>query len=867
MIDEHLTAGGYDLRVDSVGGQGTYTVTTMLMPAATPFQPIPTRGFGLFSIVAGDFNGDGSPDLAVTNGYNQISVLVGNGDGTFRPAVPYAVGSTPSAIVAGDFTGNGHLDLAVANSQSDTVSVLLGNGDGTFQPQVTYEVGYGPDSIVAGDFTGDGHLDLAVAGGGTYPNYYGTVSVLLGNGDGTFQPQTTDAVGPSPIAIVTGDFNGDGHTDLAVVNSNASNAPPTGTVSVLLGNGDGTFQPQVTYAVGSSPNAIVAGDFAGNGRTDLAVTNYGDNSVSVLLGNGDGTFQPQVTYAVGLSPNSIITGDFKGDGHLDLAVAHVDVGVEVLLGNGDGTFQPAQTVMGGFCFDLVAGDFNGDGRTDLVVTSSPPYPVGIGLRVLLGNGDGTFQAPAENFVGSLPDSIVSGDFNGDGRLDLAVADAGGEVSVLLGNGDGTFQPAAQYAVGLSPSAIVTGDFNGDGRLDLAVANSGDNTVSVLLGNGDGTFQPQVTYAVGAAPVSIVAGDFTGNGRLDLAVVNSGTFPNYYGTVSVLLGNGDGTFQPQVKYPVGSAPWSIVAGDFNGDGRLDLAVANQFDNTVSVLLGNGNGTFRPQMTYAVGAQPFGIAAGNFTDDGHLDLAVANGNVFGSGAGTVSVLLGSGDGTFQPQVTYAVGQLPYGIVAGDFTGDGHVDLAVANAGDETVSVLLGNGDGTFHPQVAYTVGVYPTAIVTSDLTGDGHPDLAVTNLEGNTVSVLLGNGDGTFADPSQFATTPRSTPLVADVNGDGTDDVLVVDGHGNILYRQGIPGQPGSFEPPVTINPNNPSRDITWLPKTDQGPVLASVDAHDDAISLYAYRDGQFVRLIGSLPTGRLPAQIIGASSSATDWTTW
>ena len=229
--------------------------------------------------------------------------------------------------------------------------------------------------------------------------------------------------------------------------------------------------------------------------------------------------------------------------------------------------------------------------------------------------------------------------------------------------------------------------------------------------------------------------------------------------------------------------------------------------------------------------------------------------------MSILLGNGDGTFQNQGTYPVGSYPIALVTGDFNGDGRTDLAVANSYDNDVSILLGNGDGTFQNQVTYKVGSSPDALVTGDFNGDGRTDLAVANSGSNDVSILLGNGDGTFTDPGQFATTPHSTPLVADVNGDGTDDVLVVDGAGNILYRQGIPGQPGTFEPPVTINPGFPSRDIA-LVTTRGGPVLASVDARDDAVSLYTWRDGRW--WIGSLTTGHLPAQIIGADLNGNGW---
>jgi hypothetical protein len=382
--------------------------------------------------------------------------------------------------VAGDFAGNGRTDLAIAdygNGFSNEVSVVLGNGDGTFQPPVNYAVGDGPLSIVSGDFTGDGHIDLAVADSGSSvyePSIaawvpLGDVSVLVGNGDGTFQPPVFYPVEGSPINLVSGGFTSDGRTDLAVTTWTEDGD----RVAVLLGNGDGTFQPPVYYAAGAFPRGIVAGDFTGDGRTDLAVANgAGSGYVSVLLGNGDGTFQPPVTYAAGSQP-----------------------------------------------WGIAAGDFTGDGRTDLAVTNN----YGNDVSVLLGNGDGTFL-PAVNYaVESAPRGIVAGDFTGDGRTDLAVTlDGANTVSVLLGNGDGTFQPAVQYAeLGeSSPEALVTGDFSGDGRTDLAVVDSGSATVSLYQGNGDGTFQTQATPATESAPIT--AG--TGTAASDSGINASGQSP-------------------------------------------------------------------------------------------------------------------------------------------------------------------------------------------------------------------------------------------------------------------------------------------------------------------------------------------------------
>jgi hypothetical protein len=355
-----------------------------------------------------------------------------------------------------------------------------------------------------------------------------------------------------------------------------------------------------------------------------------------------------------------------------------------------------------------------------------------------------------------PSGIAVGDFNGDGKADLAVVNFGDwNVYVLLGNGDGTFQAARSvyFAPGGGfPWSIAAGDFNRDGKLDLAVSNYGDNSLSVLLGNGDGTFQAPLTTPVGTNPAQVTVGDFNGDGKLDLAVSSVAN-----NTVAVLLGNGDGTFLPPLVAPVGANPWYFAVGDFNGDGILDLAVSDYGcpldcnsspSSTVTVLLGNGNGTFRPAPSLTVGNGPAGVAVGDFNGDGKLDLAVANLN-----DNTLSVLLGNGDGTFQPPQTFASAGMthPYFVAVGDFNRDGKPDLVVSNHLFATVSVLLSNGDGTFQPAQNFAVDNDPVYVAVSDFNGDSAPDLAVANLHTLNISVLLNN-----TGASTVAATPTFSP---------------------------------------------------------------------------------------------------------------
>jgi hypothetical protein len=866
---QNLQPGNYSLSVSAQSGSGTYQVTSEFVEADPPLVPLPV-GMAPQGMAVADLAGDGTSDLIVansgtpTNPGNTVSVLLGNGDGTFQPQQTYAVGSQPYAVTVADLTGDGKEDLIIANSDSNTVSVLLGNDDGTFQPQQTYAVGSHPNDVVVADVNGDGKLDLVVTNSRS-----NTVSVLLGNGDGTFQPQKTYAVGSVPFAVAVADFNGDGIPDLAVTNIQGD------TVSVLMGNGDGTFQAQKVLAVGVEPSAVVAADLNGDGEADLIVANTGSNNVRVLLGNGDGTFQPQQTFTVGANPVGIATAYLHGDDHLDLIVSNFGANsVSVLLGNGDGTFQTQKTFATGTEPNgVVVADFNGDGEPDVAVADQGSNT----LSILLGNGDGTFQTQTTFATGALPAAVAVADLSGKNKPDLAVANfQDNTVSVLLGEGDGTFQTQQTVAVGRNPVAVTLADVNGDGKPDLVTANRADNTVSVLLGDGDGTFQPQQTFRVGSEPSAVAAANLTGDGKPDLVVVNRGD-----NDVGVLLGNGDGTFGSQKTFAVGSGPQAVAVADLRGDGEEDLLVANSGSNTVSVLLGNGDGTFQTQKTFAVGSYPVALTVADVNGDGKPDLFVVN-----RGDNTVSVLLGNGDGTFQPQKTYAVGLYPVAVTVADLTGDGKPDLAVANFNGDTVSVLLGNGDGTFQPQQTFATGINPQAVVAADLNNDSRPDLVVANFFSGTLSVLLGDGDGTFTPAtSANGVASRNTPYLANLTGpaNGTPDSVILDRSGDILFRQGLPGAGNPFVAPVVINDTvfnaqtNEAdeilaRDLTML-RTETGWAIATADALPDpnvlatkhqfvySVSLYTYAPdpatGRLFKRTTAFTTTLLPTRIAAA----------
>jgi hypothetical protein len=556
---------------------------------------------------------------------------------------------------------------------------------------------------------------------------------------GTADLIVTGLTGLAPTATTIAQSGSAGNYTLtATVTGPGGLASPTGVVSFLdKSNGNallgtavldvGTIglnflNSLIQIPVDPSLNqySMAVGDFNGDGIPDLAVVNLGNSQVTILLGNGNGAFTPtHYTYGAGGTPYSVAVGDFNGDGNQDLAVAaYGGKSVTILLGNGDGTFTDGAYIQVpgyGNPYFVAVGDFNGDGIPDLAVTSWNTNS----LTILLGNGKGGFTPAPDSpvAVGPRPVSVAVGDFNGDGIPDVAVAGLGSSsVSILLGNGNGSFTeaPHSPLAALSFPSSVAVGDFNGDGIPDVAVAGFDGDLVTILLGNGNGTFTPvpvNISVITGIYPAySVAVGDFNGDGTPDLAVPNTGS-----DTLTILLGNGNGTFTQMANSPitVGIGPSPAVVADFNGDGIPDVAVANSGSGTVTVLLS--------QLTQASTAPVSGISPiGTGT---HQVDAIFPGDSSYSASTSSTTELTAQQGTPTVTVTLASSS-----------------ITTAQALSATVEVSGENGNPT------------PTGIVT--LTGGSYTSAATT----------LSSGSAKINVPAGSLTTGTDT-LTASYAGDG------------------------------------------------------------------------------------------------------
>jgi cysteine-rich repeat protein len=611
-------------------------------------------------VALADLDTDGDLD-AVTANYSSdnVTVLLGDGAGGFTPMTLLSTmvgsgGDGPRDLEIGDVTGDGVVDIVTSNVNSDDVSVLAGLGGGSFAPAEIYTTSVGsggdyPGALALADVSGDGLLDVITAN-----RYSDDITVLVADGAGglgnpiRFLTLDTNGGGVEPRGIAVTDVTEDGQPDVITANRSSDD------ITILPGvSGGATFDPPIVLSVvdggaGAGPWGVSVADFDGDGILDLITSNTTTDDVSILLGQGGGSFGPATAYEsragyTGEYPRSLATGDVNGDGMVDVVTANQSSSnITVVAGLGDGTLAPAQTVaVGNEPRAVVGDDLDGDGVMDWVTVEMGSEYVRRGLMRESGDFSVSSYYAVYSYEGDNPVAVATGDIDGDGDADLATASEYDDgCMVMMNNGSGYFSISQFYYMANAITHVTLHDVTGDGNLDLVATSRTDNVVVVRAGTGSGGFggTSSVTTEVstsGQSPRWVTAADVTGDGVVDLVTANDASKD-----VSVLVGLGSGSFNPPIIVPAvyGPDPGSVSCvrtGDFNQDGVVDLATANAARDSVSVILGFGGGSFAAPQEFAVGATPYNIAVGDFNDDGIDDIASAD-----TTDDTVTILLGEG-----------------------------------------------------------------------------------------------------------------------------------------------------------------------------------------------------------------------------------
>jgi hypothetical protein len=701
-------------------------------PLDAPYWTFSTGGGETRGPLLGDFNEDGVLDAASLNHQSDnLAVLFGDGAGSFSGLRKIAITLDGQDLAVADFNADGHLDLATVGFSTLAVEVYLGLGNGTFGPPVVTAIPYGAFSLAAGDFNGDGLADLMLAG------YTTKRSVrLLGVGNGSFtSPQAT--LFASTVAFVTtGHLNADAHLDVVF-----SLYPDS--IIALRGDGTGQFPLRQAVSVGTNsyPRRPTLADLDGDGDIDIVA---GTQDLALVHNDGTGAFGSAITLPLADKPNSPQVADLNGDGHRDIAFAYTRVAADFLTniswmgvlpgasGGGYGSVITSKMLTDGHPHSRVAlTDLDADGLLDVVTA----YGSG---RLVIGEGHGNGRFANDNAFLSAPigpSDIDLADLSGTGGpLDIALVTTSGceffhagTVSTWTGAGDGTFVTGPSQSMGPSfcSPRMVLALFDADSKPDLAYFHEFDNTnLTIRHGNGDGTFQVGTTIPIASTIRAITSGDWNGDGRRDiaLALVNQ---------VATLVSRGDGTFDPAVYVNVGVDLSRIVVGRIDPNATDDLGLVDDSGPTFRVLFGNGSGTFTPGPTRALVPYTPRIALGDLNGDGLDELIATNDE------SRLEISIGNGTGNFGAGTIYDAGWFSHVPRVADVNGDGRNDVVVAGP---SLSLFFGNGDGTLNPMIGLGVGNSPSDFAFGDLNADGALDIVVANVSDATLTVLVG-------DPSQ------------------------------------------------------------------------------------------------------------------------
>jgi len=800
----------------------------------------------------GDYTGAATPDIAVagatvTAGMPNVAVIPdvsGLSSGTVSYSrggpTPWGIGwlpDPPSLVVAN--TGN-----MAAAEPTHTVSVLRRSVTGGFGSSIEVFAGVTSDRVASLDFNRDGILDLIISG----PAGSGLMS-SQGFGDGTFQVPQNVSYGSGVVSWVASvDANRDGAPDVLYA------VPAAAEIRRVLSNGGGGFNAPAVVASGFG-EPCATGDVNRDGKADFIACN--GNQVQAFLGSGDGagSFVPGPSFTLAGPSNlrAITLGDWNRDAKLDIAIS-ADTGVLRYLGVGDGSFTSATTLLSAHSIrGGAAADVNLDGLPDLIVTDEGTSPITgssvQGVTVLPGNGLGGFGTPLLFPALDIPGVLAVADVNRDGKPDLigknsfTVPPEQQSLSVLLGDGVGDFGARTDYAAGSSPLGFALGDFNRDGRVDVAGSGNGaigttaQGVVSILRNAAPGSFGTlgaRTDYAnVGVAVAGIARGDVDRDGRMDAVMVGTIAGAPYLGT---LHGDGVGGFLGGSIVPLtGVDPRSVVLGDLNRDDRIDAVIGNGNSANFYVCLGTGS-TFGAPGARITGNPPIHVAIGDFNRDGILDVITANPSFQ-----DISILTGAGDGTFSgPALLSSVNGVT-GIGVGDLNHDSILDIVATGGGTGTARVHLGLPSGNFQLNGNTTIGPGTISPVFADFNRDGTNDVVIGSTGGGgRISVCFSNTSGQLSGPVDYALTAFPTQVaVGDVNGDGTPDV-VASMQGRVSVFMGAGGPGGGLLPPTS-----------YTALDAKGVVIADMnrDGRPDVVTGNAIEANASVFLNGgSVPTG-------------------
>jgi hypothetical protein len=796
---------------------GSFSLQGILPNSTLTTYQIPNSGEP-YAVFAGDFNGDGYPDLASANrGSNEVSVSLSQGGGAFTTATAYAAGVNPSAVYGSDLDLDGDLDLVYSTYNDHLLHVRFNQGDGTFGVVTQYSAGSGtglPILSMPADLNGDGFDDLIAAVVGD-PG----VAIRLNQGDGTFAAQTIYAMGTQTWEVRSADLDQDGDLDLVAINLGSNN------LSVRLNQGDGTFGAQTTYATGTLPRSLDVKDIDADGFPDVVVGNETDSTISVRFNQGDGTLGAQTTYA-SLATFSTLLVDLNNDTYPDyVGSSTFSTGLLVRLNQGDGTFGAPSTYNTGTGSGqrVTSSDINLDGYVDLIVAA----PQATQILVLVNRGNGSFyDSMPGGYTAANTNDITSGDLNQDGQPDLIYVTASNELKTRLNTGSGTYGSESTYPTGAGPANITLADLNGDTYSDVIVAEKGvpgSSGLSVFMNQGDGSLGVRIYLAIVTAhvPYQVSTGDLDMDGSPDiLCTISDGAVSH---ELLVWLNDGSGSFARQ-SYSTGSSPTSIVSADFNNDGAMDLAISDNGGVFVrfNEIITPGTPTFGPLISTGIYGSV--VAAGDVNGDGYLDLVGGHagmdiyvalndtaggftqilpsiGVVFGytsmifadySGDGvpdliytkdndTLAMRFVNGDGTFGAEITYPTGVGVSSVAAKDFNNDGWIDLVVTNTSADSIGVYL-NGGGFYTVAVEYPTGDGPVAVASDDINQDGFMDIITVERDADGVSGFINLADGTFSSFDLGVTGVSDAPtsiLLSDFNFDGYPDLALASRSQNVI----------------------------------------------------------------------------------------